>query len=73
MFFAIFARFLRSYRFLDIGKRFLAFFCSRYTYHQLCMIPGAHFMMRYSNVHMLFMSFFGFCFLAFPIHFCHRR
>ena len=65
----IFDMFLRSYRFLDIGKRFLTFFWSRYTYYQLCMVPGAHFMMRYSNVHMLFMSFFGFGFWLFPFIF----
>ena len=69
VFFVILAGFLRSYRFLDLSKLFLAFFCSRYTYHQLCMTLGADFMMRYSNVHMLFMSFFWFLIFGFS-HFC---
>ena len=43
MFFVIFSIILKSWRFLDPGKRFLALFCSRYTYYQLCTILLAHF------------------------------
>ena len=46
MFFVMLASFLRSYRFLDLGKLVLVFYCSRYTYYQLCLTLGAHFMMR---------------------------